>query len=95
VPRSPLEAWSVGTSKESVSEIRPNAVKTRWGDGIADKGDSGGALVCGSARRYEIYARLDVAAAWLTTQGVPLAGAPDAGAFDAAAPETVARDAGR
>lgn len=32
------------------------------------------------ARRYEIYARFDVAAAWLGTQGVPLGAPTDGGA---------------
>lgn len=82
------------TARESISEIRANAVKTRWVDGVSDKGDSGGALVCGTelvgvtschdddpdARRYEIYARFDVAAAWLGTQGVPLGAPTDGGA---------------
>lgn len=100
------------TARESISEIRPNAIKTRWVDGISDKGDSGGALVCGTelvgvtschdddpdARRYEIYARHDVASAWLASQGVPLGAvgaAGDAGAGDAGAVDAGAGDASR
>jgi hypothetical protein len=85
------------TATETVSEIKATGIKTRWGSGISDKGDSGGALLCGGrlagvtschddeqdARRYEVYARFDVAAAWLAAEGVPLvsdAGVTDAGA---------------
>lgn len=75
------------TAVETLSEVKPNAIKTRYGTGISDKGDSGGALLCDEQlvgvtschddeqdnRRYEVYARHDVAAAWLREQGVGLA----------------------
>lgn len=88
------------TAVETISEIKPTAIKSRYGTGISDKGDSGGALLCDDRlvgvtschddeqdnRRYEVYARHDVAAAWLATEGVGLlddAGTSDAGAYDA------------
>lgn len=83
----PLEDGGVerGVKRQATStvdQVLPNVIVAAAGDGIADKGDSGGPLFCGDriigvaschrdgageAHQKELYARVDRARSWIET----------------------------